>query len=143
MKRWLVASLVCAVVCGCGKASGPPQAQVMPVKGKITLDGKPLAGAQVVFSVLQPPGVFAGWTMDDGSYELQGLAGGTSVEGACKVTVSRLAKPDGSPLGPDEAPANVGALEQLPARYSQVDASELSRTVPAGGGTFDFDLTSK
>lgn len=140
---WL-AALVCAAACGCGKASGPPKVQTMPVKGKVTLDGKPLAGAAVVFSVVYPPVVFAGRTQDDGTYELQGLAGGeSSLAGNYKVTISRMVKPDGSPLGADEAPANVGATEQLPARYSQIDATKLSADVAAGGGTFDFDLTSK
>jgi hypothetical protein len=143
MKRWRLAVLVCAAVCGCGK-SGPPTVQTMPVKGKITLDGKPLAGAEVVFSVVDPPAVFAGRTKEDGTYELQGLAGTeSSLAGDCKVTVSRMVKPDGSPLGAGEAPANVGATEQVPAKYSQIDTTTLSKNVPPGGGSFDFDLTSK
>jgi hypothetical protein len=143
MKVWL-AALVCAVVCGCGKGSGPPKVQAMPVKGKVTLDGKPLAGAEVVFSVIYPPAVFASRTKDDGTYELQGLAGmESSLAGDCKVTISRMVKPGGSPLGAEEAPANVGATEQLPANYSQIGATTLSANVGAAGGTFDFDLKSK
>jgi len=144
MKLGWPAALVLAAVCGCSRSSGPPKVQAMPVKGTVTLDGKPLAGADVVFSVADPPAVFAGRTKDDGGYELHGLAGRESaLKGACKVTISRLVKPDGSPLAPDEAPANASATEQLPPRYSQFGATKLSATVGAEGGTFDFPLTTK
>ncbi|HVA49093.1 MAG TPA: hypothetical protein VNH11_22210 [Pirellulales bacterium] len=136
--------LLGSALCGCNSSSaGPPQLEAFPVKGVVTLDGKPLPGAEVVFMTGEPPTICAGRTNDDGSYELHGLAGRDgALQGACKVTISRRVKPDGTPLGPDEAPANVGAAEQLPPKYSRYDASTLSANVPADGGTFDFALTS-
>jgi hypothetical protein len=54
-----------------------------------------------------------------------------------------MVKPDGSLLAPGELPAMVEAVEQLPPRYSRLEATELSRPVTPQGGTFDFKLTSK
>jgi hypothetical protein len=91
-----------------------------------------------------PPAAIVGTTKDDGSYELQGAEGrAPKFPGTFKVTVSHMLKPDGSPLAPGEAPAIVGAVEQLPPKYSRFDATVLSETVPAEGGTFNFDLKSK
>jgi hypothetical protein len=145
MKRLALVMLGCVATCGCGKASaGPPKLQTIPITGKVTLDGNPLAGADVTFIVGALPETFAGRTKDDGTYELQGLAGReANLNGTCKVTISRLAKRDGSPLAADETPADAGAVEQLLPRYSRYDATTLSATVAPTGGTFDFALTSR
>ncbi len=45
-----------------------------------------------------------------------------------------MVKPDGSPLAEGEMPTDVQAVEELPARYSMLDATELTADVtPAGG----------
>lgn len=137
-------ALCCAAVCGCGKSrSGPPGAEMLPVTGKVTMDGEPLSGADVVFTTAE--GVsFAGRTKEDGSYQLTGLAGANrSCKGKCKVIINRLLKPDGTLPGPDEPPAMSFAAESLPDKYAMADFSELSADVPEGGGTFDFPLKSK
>jgi hypothetical protein len=138
-------ALACLAVCGCGRSSAKaPQIQTMPVKGTVTLDGKPLAGADVTFIAGAPPTTFAGRTKEDGTYELQGLAGReTSLSGSCKVTVSRLVKRDGLPLAADETPADAAAVEQLPPKYSRYDATTLTANVVSSGGAFDFALTSR
>ncbi len=107
----------------------------------MTLDGKPLSGAQVVFLTGVPPTIFVGTTDDQGAYQLQGME--SSLQGECKVTISQMLKPDGSPLAPGEPPAMAGATEQLPSKYSQLDATTLSAEVGAEGGNFDFALESK
>ncbi|HWB08847.1 MAG TPA: carboxypeptidase-like regulatory domain-containing protein [Pirellulales bacterium] len=118
--------------------------QAVPIKGTVTLDGKPLADAGVVFISESPPAAFSGKTNEAGLYELQAIKGGnTAVQGLYKVTISRLVKPDGTPLGPDEAPMNAGAVEQIPAKYARGDLTTLSAEVGAGGGTFDFPLVSQ
>lgn len=144
MKCWRIVVVACLAVYGCGKSAGPPKTQLLPVKGTVTLDGKPLAGADVVFVTGSPPLAFAGRTGDDGTYQLQGIAGrDAKCEGECKVTISRMVKPDGSPLAPGETPADTAAVEQLLPTYSQFDSTTLTESVGAGGGTFDFPLTSK
>lgn len=145
MKLLQTAAVVCLLTCGCSKGGpGAPNIKELPVKGTVTLDGQPLAGAEVVFMTAEPVAAFAAKTKDDGSYQLQTIAGREAAcQGTCKVTISRMIKPDGSLLGPDETPANAGAAEQLPAKYSQYSQTTLSATVAAEGATVDFALTSK
>lgn len=143
IKNWRVAVVVGLLLCGCGKSQVPPQNQALPITGTVTLDGKPLAGADVVFMPADAPAAFAATTKDDGTYQLQGLAGKTDCKGQCKVIISRRLTKDGQPVPPGEAPANVGAVEKLPKRYSHPATTELSADVPAGGGKFDFPLNSK
>ena|SRR5690348_647873 len=108
------------------------------------LNDKPLAAADVMFMAFDPPAAFVGGTKEDGTYELQGAEGrAANLNGNCKVTVSRMVKPDGSLLAPGELPAMVEAVEQLPPRYSRLEATELSQPVTPQSGTFDFKLTSK
>ncbi len=132
--------------CGCGRSTAVLNMTTLPVSGKVTLDGKPLAGADVLFSIVDPPVTFFATTKDDGTYQLQAPEGrGASLKGHCNVTISRMVKPDGSPLNlaAGELPATVGAVEQLPQKYSMPGASELTAEVSEAGGTFNFDLKSK
>ncbi|HUY88042.1 MAG TPA: carboxypeptidase-like regulatory domain-containing protein [Pirellulales bacterium] len=143
-----IAMVVCLALCGCNRAPAIPKVQTLPVTGTVTLDNKPLAGAVVLFTISDPPATFFATTKEDGTYQLQALEGReASLKGRCEVTISRMVKPDGSPLdvAKGEAPAIVGAVEQLPQRYSMPGMSELTADVPEGGGTltFDFDLKSK
>jgi hypothetical protein len=144
MKPWRVAAIIGLAICGCGRASSAPKIQTLPIKGTVTLDGKPLPGANVVFMAADPPVAFVGTTKGDGTYELQGAEGRAgNIQGDYKVTISRMVKPDGSELAPGEMPAIVGAVEKLPPKYSRLNSTILTKPVPAEGGTFDFALESK
>ena len=137
------ALVVCAALCGCTRTPTVAKVQTLPVTGKVTLDGKPLDKATVLFMVADPPTTFFAMTKDDGTYQLQGPEGREALlKGKCKVTISRMVKPDGSTLAEGEMPAMVQAVESLPAKYSQFDQTILSQTVASEGGTFDFELTS-
>lgn len=140
----LVGVAVCLAALGCKRSAGPPQVEKLPVKGVVTLDGKPLAGARVVFQPNDPGGTAVGRTNESGAYELEAMSGqSAALQGECKVTISLMLKPDGSPPGPNEAPMAVGAQESLPKKYSFPGSTTLKADVPGGGGTFDFPLTSK
>lgn len=127
-----------AVVSGCfSKPQGP---QPVPVSGKITLDGQPLAGARVTFDSDQRPAV--GITSTDGSFKLSLGA----LPGEYRVAVG---DPPGSGgmTRPMAAPAH-GQTEPepvvLPLKYSDPQKTELKFTVPASGTTAaDFSLTTK
>lgn len=136
---------ICVVfVCGCGKSKGPPKVAQIPVTGTVTLDGQPLADADVFFFPPEGRGAFMGRTKADGSYQLEGVAGSKAVcKGQCSVRISRMLKPDGTVAGPDEPPAMSDATESLPEKYSSQTEPTLTADVPEGGGKFDFDLKSK
>jgi len=143
MRFWHLGVIVGLAICGCGRSPAVPKVETLPVKGLVTLDGKPLAGAVVIFMTVDSPAAFVGTTRADGTYELQGPEErASSLKGRCQVTVSRMVKPDGSPLAPGELPALVGAVEQLPAKYASLEATTLSANVEAAGGTFDFPLAA-
>jgi hypothetical protein len=145
MRNFPSAAIIVLALCGCGKSGVAPAIRELPITGKVTLDGMPLPGADVLFlTASDPPAVLAAKTKDDGSYQLQTAARQEApLQGNCKVTISRLVKPDGSPLAAEEMPADAGAVEQLPAKYSRFDISTLSAIVAAEGATIDFPLTSR
>lgn len=126
---------------GCGKSY-----TLAPVSGQVTLDGKPLAGAEVA---LYPVGAAkdgpyaSGVTDDQGRYTLSVLLDGGSTGGAVvgenRVTVSRNRLNKGTKLRPKEL---TGGHDDVPAKYNE--SSTLTLSVPAGGtDKADFDLKSK
>ena len=135
-------SLFLLTVAGCGP-SGPP---LVAVTGTVTLDNRPLAGAQVTF--LPPdstPGAGAsGRTGPDGKYTLQSRNGAGVAVGEYRVFISKRLMPNGAEVPPDDPtpPIRSPARELLP-RYSNLGKPVLSASVPSAGGTFDFALQSK
>jgi hypothetical protein len=118
------------------------------VSGRITLDGKPLAGARVTFHPIHDPqsrsqsGPEAfGDTDAEGRYTLSTAFGdrGATV-GPNRVTVSTL-KVEPNPTNPDAFRAV--APERIPSKYF-TERGMLKFDVPATGSqSADFDLTSK
>lgn len=115
--------VVTFVFAGCSK----PAADIAPVQGRVTLDGKPLASAQVTFQPTgKAPGI--GSTDQDGHYELSYKRG---VNGA-PTGVNRVY------IRPYAYGAEKGRT--LPERYN--NNTELEREVKPGPNEFNFDLTS-
>jgi hypothetical protein len=135
MRRWksvLVIPLFLILV-GCGKKSDAPQ--TAEVKGKVTLDGKPLSSGKIVFD--GGAGVPAAEIdIADGAYS------GQVPVGPKTVRISAFKEPPaqkGPPKGPgyDTMKVNI-----IPAKYNS--ASKETREVKAGGpNEFDFAVTSK
>jgi hypothetical protein len=117
----------------------------------ITLDGKPLPAADIMFV---PQGETKGQgavgrTDAAGKFELQSQDRkhkGAPV-GDYQVVISKLVKPDGSDYVPDPnaGPMDTGGFKELlPARYSDQNQANLQATVPDGGTkTLEFKLNSK
>src|SRR5207247_148223 len=135
---------------GCGsKTAGPP---LVPVEGVVTLDGKPLAGANIM---LQPRGETRGDRASFGKTDASGKFVITSADGKHKgaavgnyqVVIGKLIKPDGSDFIPDpnSGPEDTGGFRQLlPAAYSDEAKSVLTAEVPDGGTkSLEFKLNSK
>ncbi len=134
----LLLGTVCLVMLGCGGS----EFDIVPVSGKVTLNGEPLVGAQVR---LQPTGgaenpgpSSTGLTNDQGEYVMKTIDGETgAVVGHHRVSITsnpfREVPAGDSDVSPNE--------ERVPKRYNLL--SEVTLDVPEGGNDgADFDLTS-
>ncbi len=125
---WLLAASLAAVAAGCGEGRSASSGKFHPVSGKVTLpDGKPLAGANVVF--LGPYSATA-HTEADGTFHVKGEKEGLP-EGEYQVRLE---------VGGTKSSARKASLP-FPSRYLDEDASGLKASVtPAGPNDFDFKL---
>jgi hypothetical protein len=132
--------VICAASVGCSSSN------VAPVSGRVTLDGKPLAGVHVGFQPIANPG---NMNPGGGSYAL------TDSDGQYKLLLVEGEQP-GAVVGKhrveitarSEVPANTDPARRptpkvfVPAKYSQ--SSELTFDVPAGGSVAaNFELKSQ
>lgn len=148
----LCVATVSMVIVGisCGPKS-PTLGDPVSVSGTVTLDGKPLANATIYFTPdAKDMGSGSSATTDaNGKYELATRVDGQSKKGAIpgkyRVWFSRLVDPKGNPIPADSEtpPADLGAMESLPPRLSDVNLTEERAEVSAGGDTIDFKLTTK
>lgn len=134
--------------CGGGTPSGKPLPKTVAVSGLLSLDGKPLSSAVVTFVPTgSTKGVeCTGVTDDAGKFTLTQLRGESGAPpGEYRVVVNRYVKTGGVPvaLGAGEFPADVGAVESLPPRYSSPTESSLTATVPEKGGEIPLNLKGK
>ena len=134
---------VATAITGCGR--GP---NIAPVSGVVTLDGKPLAGASVLFMPVDGgvPGRAA--TKDDGSFSLttfQEKDG--ALVGRHRVAVSKV-ETTGATAGGDGLSGKLDGRRMrtswlTPERYGAPATSGLEATVERGGkNVFEFQLTS-
>jgi hypothetical protein len=132
---------------GCGSGDGP---KVVSVKGNVTVGGsEPFADGWVRFSPASGSKNTGGSarTDEEGNYTLKHTSLKSGVEpGEYNVSFSLMQFPDGSPL-PDQSdtrdpktPLELGGVEFVPPEYSNITVSKYPTTVPAEGGTFDFDI---
>ncbi len=124
---------------GCG------QSGLVPVRGIVILDGKPLARATVVFIAADDGGRDAnGFTDAEGKFELSTLAPKDgALPGAYKIVIqySEPGEPAGEFTSAEEArKAGVKAaaarprkMPLLPAIYTEPDQTVLKQQVPAPG----------
>lgn len=121
------------LVSGCGGGSGPELGRLY---GTVTLDGRPLANARVVF---QPSGQLASPsvsdTAEDGAFELRfnrdrkGVLPGTH---QIRVTTARVVT--------DASGKETEVQEVLPAKYNA--KTELTYDVKTGSNQLDLKLES-
>ena len=140
MRARCTLALAAVLVFGCGSG------KYAPVSGKITLNGKPLAGAIVSFQPIAKEGSIeagigsAGTTDENGAYSLKVATG---ENGACvgkhRVMISQHAIDD---TEDDARPKGGGPrqVDKIPSRYRDAK-TELTFDVPSGGtDKADFDL---
>jgi hypothetical protein len=115
------------VTSGCG---GVDQPKLNPVRGKVTLDGQPLANAIVSFIPDKGPPSGA-ITNSEGKYEMRFKSGGQgAVTGVHAVTISTDMDGNGSP-----------GAEKVPQQYNKT--SMLSAEVKNGPNEHNFELQSQ
>lgn len=110
---------------GCGR-SGP---QIAPVHGRITLEGRPLAGADIRFEPNGPERPSVGRTDSDGHFDLmfkRGQPGAIVGQHTVRIWVSNE------------------VVKNPPIIAAKFDArSELRREVKSGDNEFDIDVTTE
>lgn len=160
LQAGIILAAASAAVCGCSGSKGP---HTVPVSGTVTLDGQPLAGAEVHFV---GPG-FSGFgkTGPDGKYRLvQGavpgenrvyitkkvggepskLVPGFGQEGLDEGQLEAAAQAQRDPETGQIPPQAAVPRELIPADYSDPANTKLTYTVPDGGASgADFALTSQ
>jgi hypothetical protein len=122
MRCRTVWTILLLALCGCG-TSGP---EVAPVHGLVTLDGRPLENADVVFQPEEANRPSSGRTDASGRYDLmyaRGIEGARVGEHKVLITVSKEIVRNPPPIPP---------------RYNT--QSELGAKVTSGDNEFNFDL---
>jgi len=120
------------------------------VKGKITLDGQPLAGADIILESRDKDnsGRFIGRTNDVGDYEVPPQPLPSAMKpGGYRVSINKYVDPKGKIVDPDE----IGQLQArglaknlVPPEYSDPELSKLTVTVKEGVTMAPpFELKSK
>jgi hypothetical protein len=140
MRARLLIGLASVLVLGCGSRG------LAPVSGRVTLNGKPLAGATVTFQPIAQKGSIeagpgsSGKTNENGEFTLTTATGQRGAQvSEHRVSISVMnTKPEDDDRRRRGSP-RLG--ETIPSRYSS--DTELKFVVPSGGTkTADFALTS-
>lgn len=135
---------------GCGGAKAVQETTV-PASGVIKVDGKPLGGVNIRFTPINDTKSVGGaWavTKDDGSFTVTHWSNKEGITpGSYTISFSRMLKPDGTALGPNDSPAMVQAKETIAPKWSaQGDKmAEVTRRVdiPDGGKKdIEFSITT-
>jgi hypothetical protein len=131
----LLLTTVLTISTGCGKSGRG----LVPVEGKVTLDGSPVSGVYVFFDQPQAQRnvAYIGQTDEQGHFELR-QAGENNVGAApggyrviLSTAVTKPGSPEGTPLPP----------ERIPPKYA---GGKLKFDVPASGSKeANFELKSK
>ena len=140
--RVFIALMVCLTFAGCGGPEGPT---LVPVSGKVLLDGEPVAGALVQFIPTSGPSS-GGQTDDNGEFTLTGPGNRPgAVVGSFTVTV-------GCPFNPSQGSSSDGSTEapestvtcSVPDKYSDLATSDVHAEIPdEGKSDLVVELTSE
>lgn len=127
MLRRFVFLIVCAALApltGCGP-------KLHPVTGTVTMDGKPVADADVLFTSNDGKHLANGHTDDSGNFTLATGGNPGAYEGAYKVTVSKYPKVSGSSPGIQDGGMDKAYVDQM---KKEMDKSKGEAAKGAGKG---------
>lgn len=148
------AAVALTVFAGCGNADKAAKFDLTPVSGTVTLDGKPLADADLGFSYqdVSPAGFFgsAARTDSQGRYELRTGEKVGTLTGHHRVVVSRVVARSGATIKPEEGldlaqlSAAGEVTQTIPVKYTDAATTDLLATVEKGKADgYNFDLKSQ
>ena len=155
--RSLVALTLLALLTGC--SSKPELPARFPVTGTVTMGGRPVEGARIVF-IPTTPGLNAASAISDkdGKYSLTTFEAGDGAQpGSYGIKVAKYdSKPGAAPPPTDAAPVSYEdesklqfapdekptpqARNSLPKKFDSPITSKLTHTVPEGPSTYDIKL---
>lgn len=131
--RLLRVGLLLAAVGGCG-----PRATLVPVRGRVVVDGKPLANGSVMFQPTVGPAA-RGQIGADGGFELGTYRDGDGVRpGQATVRVTSVVQVD---VAPDQERPPGKSI--IPLRYADFGTSGITVDVAAGMQPVTIELSSK
>jgi hypothetical protein len=141
MPKSLLACLMLSLLVGCGPA-GPETKPTVPVEGKVTYNGKPVANAVVSFSPLKTEkGHYAamGITNAEGVYSLHTPFGGTTdnpgaVEDDYSVSIIK-SKTEGLTPSSSEAPSTENMAKMMSGNQNRNSGSSRPMMGPPRGGS--------
>ncbi|QDT42606.1 hypothetical protein Pan241w_26920 [Gimesia alba] len=144
----MAARILCIIgllfLSACDSETQRDELKVFTTWGTVKIKGKAVPGVSVVFF---PEGTTKGQggrgtTDESGKFMLKYQDGRDGVPpGNYSVLFEHFTMPDGSKVPESEFPADVGAINQLPHKYSEFGSSPFKATVPEGGtADLEFDL---
>lgn len=133
----IINSLLLVAVVGCGSGDTPDLA---PVEGRVTLDGEPLANADVEFQPIGQGAPSYGYTDEDGRYHLQYSTneyGAIPGDHVVRITTA-------GEIFNEQTYESSWSPEKVPARYNvnAHETPEMKKEVESGSNEINFELTS-
>jgi hypothetical protein len=139
---WLCITLLAVAASGCGRG-GKQIPNRVPVSGRVTLAGQPLAYGTVQFVPESPEGHSAMATIKAGSFTLASAESFPGVvKGSYKVSIvsPQPIDPSNRPSDPFSPEAN---KSNIPNRYGNIETSGLAVEVTAPTRDLTFDLKAE
>jgi hypothetical protein len=119
-----------------------------PIEGRVTLDGKPVAAANVTLHPIGDLPMGRAATGSDGSFRIQSTTGDGLPAGEYEVSIIKQEfHPPGGNTKAAESPLDMAMgwriTNLLPRRYGNSTTSGLKVTVPSEPDAYELKLTSK
>lgn len=138
----VLAMLLAAVVAAPGCTRPPAGPPLVPIAGRVTLDGSPVTPGIVSFFDAGLQGTPA--TLDaDGRYRVQTTRGDGLPAGDYRVTVTPIepaADPDKPSMAHEAALPRKPPRSAVPAKYQAVESSPLRVSIAADAADVQFDM---
>lgn len=128
----LALGIFCLLLAGCHQASGLPEPQRFPVRGTVTLDGKPLPVGVIYFKTIQT-GALDSVEIKEGKFEGQAQLGDRRVEICSYETL---------PPQASDPMATASQKNTIPPKYN-LESTLTANVTQDGPNEFRFEVSSR